>query len=76
MTDLIFQLVRYYSAVRINIQKKSPKKVAAITATRDAVQHAILRYLMWSNAHHIYSFNDYVSPMQFERFILTREAAA
>ncbi|TDP62420.1 transposase InsO family protein [Bradymonas sediminis] len=45
-------------------------------ATREAAQHAILRYLMWYNAHRIHSFNDYVSPMQFERFMLTRDAAA
>ena len=45
-------------------------------ATRDAARHAILQYLMWYNAHRLHSFNDYVSPMQFERFMLTSEAAA
>jgi len=45
-------------------------------ATRDAARHAILRYLMWYNAHRLHSFNDYVSPMQFERFMLTTDEAA
>lgn len=45
-------------------------------ATRDAAQYAILRYLMWYNAHRLHSFNDYVSPMQFERFMLTEDEAA
>jgi len=45
-------------------------------ATRDEAEHAILRYLMWYNAHRLHSFNDYLSPMQFERFMLTTDDAA
>ena len=45
-------------------------------ACRDDAQYAILRYLTWYNAHRLHSSNNYVSPMQFERLMLTAHEAA
>lgn len=45
-------------------------------ARRDDAQYAILRYLTWYNAHRLHSSNNYVSPMQFERLMLTADKAA
>ena len=45
-------------------------------ARRDDAQYAILRYLTWYNAHRLHSSNNYVSPMQFERLMLTTDKAA
>lgn len=45
-------------------------------ATRDEAKGAILRYLMWYNAHRLHSSLDYLSPMHFERLQLTDRKAA
>lgn len=44
--------------------------------TRDEAKGAILRYLMWYNAHRLHSSLDYLSPMHFERLQLTDRKAA